>query len=281
MLYWILNAILWSIAGIIYKRALELTNGVLSSKLYQFIGATITLLLWSIGYVFLDLEFITIWVAGLLFISAFFWIFSEAFEQYAYKNEKLSTLLPYWEAETVFTVVFGFLLFTDSSLNSFLFTLVAWAILILWSIDFKKVSFNKYCWALIFSALLSSIKILIYWYVLLEISAYNTFLYNTFMMFIILLIVNIFTKDISNIKQLSPKVWKFIAIENILWFIYWVISLFLIQELWIVQAVLIGMLYMVFSMITAFIFLKEIPTKKEISLVVLVCACISGWVYFW
>lgn len=281
MLYWILNAILWSIAGIIYKKSLEFTDGILSSKLYQLIGATITLSLWALGYFFLDFEIIWWWIAGLLFLSAVFWIFAEVFEQYAYKKEKLSTLLPYWESETIFTVVFWFLLFTDSSLNSFLFTLAAWIILIIWSINLKKLSFNKYCWALIISALLSSIKILIYWYILLELTAYNAFLYNTFMAFIILLIVNILTKDISSIKKISPKMWKFIAIENILWFIYWVISLFLIQELWIVQAVLIGMLYMVFSMITAFFFLKEIPTKKEISIVILVCACISGWVYFW
>ena len=281
MLYWILNAILWSIAGIVYKRALELTDGILSSKLYQLIGAAITLTLWVCGYFFLEFQYIQWGIIGLLLLSAIFWIFSEVFEQYAYKKEKLSTLLPYWESETVFTVIFGCLLFTGSNLNSFLFTLGAWFILILWSIDFKKFTFNKYCWALVFSALLASIKILIYWYILLELTAYNAFLYNTFMIFIILLIINIITKDIKNVKKLSPKMWKFIIIENILRFVYWVISLFLIQELWIVQAVLIGMLYMVFSMITAFLFLKEIPSKKEIFIVILVCACISGWVYFW
>jgi uncharacterized membrane protein len=281
MLYWILNAILWSIAWIAYKRALEFTDGILSSKLYQLIWAIVTLSLGLFGYFFLDFEIIWWGIAGLLFLSAIFWIFSEVFEQYAYKKEKLSTLLPYWESETVFTVVFGFLLFTDSSLNAFLFTLAAWAILIIWSIDFKKISFNKYCGALIFSALLSSIKILIYWYILLELTAYNAFLYNTFMVFIILLIVNILTKDISSIKKMSPKMWKYIAIENILRFVYWVVSLFLIQELGIVQAVLIGMLYMVFSMITAFLFLKEIPSRKELVIVILVWACISWGVYFW
>ena len=80
---------------------------------------------------------------------------------------------------------------------------------------------------------------------------------------------------------MSPKMWKYIAIENILRFVYWVVSLFLIQELGIVQAVLIGMLYMVFSMITAFLFLKEIPSRKELVIVILVWACISWGVYFW
>jgi hypothetical protein len=72
----------------------------------------------------------------------------------------------------------------------------------------------------------------------------------------------------------------FIALENILRFIVGIVSLFLIKELWIIQAVLIGMLFLVFSMISAFLFLKEIPTKKEIIIVILVCVCISGWVYF-
>lgn len=281
MLYWILNAILWSIAWIIYKKALELTDGVLSSKLYQFIWAIITLLLWVFWYFFMWFENITWWLAGLLFVSAIFWILSEWFEQFAYKKEKLSTLLPYWEFETVFTVVIGFLLFTDTNTTTFLFTLAAGVILILWSIDFKKLSFNKYCGALMFSAFLASIKTIIFGYVLLQLTAYNAFLYNTFMMFLILLIINFLTKDITNVKKLSPKMTWLIAWENILRFIVWVVSLFLIQELWIVQAVLIGMLYMVFSMISAFLFLKEVPSKKEILIVVFVCICISGWVYFW
>lgn len=281
MLYWILNAILWSFAWIIYKKSLEFTDGILSSKLYQLIWAIITLWLWVFWYFFLNFERIGFLIGWLLILTAIFGILSEWFEQYAYKNEKLSTLLPYWESETVFTVVFGFLLFTDSSLNSFLFTLLAWWVLIIWSLDFKKFSFNKYCGALIFAAFLASVKILFYWYILLEISAYNAFLYKNIIIFALLLFLNILTKDIWNIKKISPKMTKFILAENLLRFIYWVISLFLIQELWIVQAVLIGMLYMVFSMITAFLFLKEIPTKKEISIVILVCACISGGVYFW
>jgi drug/metabolite transporter (DMT)-like permease len=101
------------------------------------------------------------------------------------------------------------------------------------------------------------------------------------MIFMILLIINFLTKDIANVKKLSPKMTWLIAWENILRFVVWVVSLFLIQELWIVQAVLIGMLYMVFSMISAFLFLKEVPSKKEILIVVFVCICISGWVYFW
>lgn len=281
MLFWIFNAILWSVAIVLYKKALDITNGVLSSKLYQFIGAIVTLSLWIIGYFFIDTEVIWGGIAGLLFISAIFGIFSEVFAQHAYKNEKLSTLLPYGEFETIFTVVFWFLLFTDSSFNSFIFTIIAWFILILWSIDFKKLSFNKYCVSLMIAALLWSIKVLLFWYILLELTPYNVFVYNTMMVLGILLVINIFTKDIRNIKLLSQQMTIYIALENILRFVIWIVSLFLIKELWIVQAVLIGMLFLVFSMISAFLFLRETPTKKEIFIVIWVCVCISCWVYFW
>jgi drug/metabolite transporter (DMT)-like permease len=281
MLFWFFNAIFWSVASVLYKKALELTNGVLSSKLYQFVGAIVTLSLWIIGYFFIDIEIMWWGIAGLLFISAIFGIFAEVFEQHAYKNEKLSTLLPYGEFETIFTVVFWFLLFTDSSFNSFIFTIIAWFILILWSIDFKKLSFNKYCGSLMIAALLWSIKVLIFWYILLELTPYNVFVYNTMMVLWILLVINILTKDMKNIKLLSPKMTLYIALENMLRFVIWIVSLFLIKELWIVQAVLIGMLFLVFSMISAFLFLKETPTKKEIFIVIWVCVCISCWVYFW
>jgi hypothetical protein len=56
-----------------------------------------------------------------------------------------------------------------------------------------------------FSAFLASIKVIIFGYILLEITAYNAFLYNTFMIFMILLIINFLTKDIANVKKLSPK----------------------------------------------------------------------------
>jgi uncharacterized membrane protein len=115
----------------------------------------------------------------------------------------------------------------------------------------------------------------------LELTPYNVFVYNTMMVLWILLVINILTKDMKNIKLLSPKMTLYIALENMLRFVIWIVSLFLIKELWIVQAVLIGMLFLVFSMISAFLFLKETPTKKEIFIVIWVCVCISCWVYFW
>ena len=281
MFLWILNAILWSIWGIVYKKSLMAMDWVISNKLYQFIWAFFTILFTWILYLYYDFESVDLFIFFLLFLTAILWIFWELFSQYAYKKEKISVLVPYEEFESIFTVGFWFILFSDNSLISFVFTIFAWITLVIWSIDFKNFSFNKYCLALIVSSLFSTSQILLYWYILIKISEFNVFFYNIIMVFFILLVISIFNKEIYKIWKINIFKYKYIFLENFIRFIIWIFSLFIISELWIIQAVLIWMLFMITSMLSAYFFLKEKISKKEIIVAVIVSLCIWGGVFLW
>ena len=110
MIYWIINAIIQSIWWILYKKSLVIMNWIISDKFYQLICAFFTICFSLVLYFYYDLEQINIYIFIMLIATALFWIISELFEQYAYKNEKLSILVPYWEFKSIFTVIFWFLL---------------------------------------------------------------------------------------------------------------------------------------------------------------------------
>lgn len=281
MFYWILNAIIWSIWWILYKKSLAVMNWIISDKFYQLIWAFFTIIFSLFLYFYFDFEYINIYLFLMLLGTSILWIFWELFEQYAYKNEKLSVLMPYWEFESIFIVIFWFLLFSNNSITSLVFTLLAWLILIIWSINFKKISFNKYCLALIITSLFSTFKVILYWFILKSLAVYNVFFYNILIVFILLLLVSIFNKEILKLKKLHIKKYKYIFLENFVRFIVWILSLFIINELWVIQAVLIWMMYMVTSMISAYFFLKEKITKKEIIIAFLVSLCIWWWIIWW
>lgn len=283
MFYWILWSILWAIGDIIYKKALLLSDGKISNKLYQLVWnsyMSVVLLFW---YILLDLGFINLTVVWLLLITWVISIISEIFEQIAYKNEKISVLLPFWEFESIITIIVWFLLFSgDTSTLSFIFALLAWIVLVLWSLDFKKFKFNKYCWLLVASAILWSIKRIIYTFVLLNLAVqvFDATVISMITSTIVLFLIALLTKDYLSIKKVNKKMSFFIFLENITRLFVSIISLYLIKELWVVQAVLVGMIYLVFSMFFAFLFLKERPSKKEVLVVLLVFSCITLWTIF-
>ena len=281
MIYWIINALILSIWWVLYKKSLVIMNWIISDKFYQLIGAFFTILFSSVLYIYYDLEQVNIYIFIMLIATAFLWIIWELFEQYAYKNERLSVLVPYWEFQSVFTVIFWFLFFTDNSIISLFFTLLAWLTLVIWSINLKKISFNKYCLALIVKSLFSTFKILLYWFILKSLAIYNVVFYNILIVFFILLLVSIFNREIKKIKKINIRKYKYLFLENFVRFFIWLLSLFIISELWIVQAVLIWMMYMVTSLISASLFLKEKISKKEIIIALVVSLCIWCWVLLW
>lgn len=281
MIYWILSAILWATWDIVYKKSLELSNWKISDKYYNFIWNLFMLLFFPVVYLFFEFEWITITIFYLIVLASFFKIIWELFEQTAIKNEKLSVLVPYWEFQSIFTVLIGFFVFSQNSRISFICALLAWLTLVIWSVDFKKFKFNKYCLTMILSSFFLALKYIIYWFVLLEISEYSTLFYATIISTIILLLIIVFSKSLLEYKNINKKISKYIFWENIIRLGVSFITLFLIKELWIVQAVLIWMIYLIISLFFSFIFLKDKPEKKAIIIAVIVFLLVSFWWFFW
>lgn len=281
MIYGIINAFIWAFASIMYKKSLRETRNFLSDSMYQFLWAVFMLIFSIFWYIFLDFQIPNFLILILLISTGILQIFSDLFEQFAYKNEKLSTLAPFWEFRSIITILLGFIIFQDTSLISFLFALSAWAILFAGNINPKTFQINKYCISMWISGFLLALKMIIYGFILVEITPYNVFFYNILLVCLLLWIFVIYTKQLSQIKKFTPKAIKYFSLENIGRLIYTVIVLFLIKNLWVVQAILLWMLFLFASVAFARIFLKEKISKKQKIVLILVSICISAWVYFW
>lgn len=189
----------------------------------------------------------------------------------------MSILIPYWEFKSIFAIVLWFFIFWDSSIITFILAIIAWSILVIGSINFKNIKFNKYCLALMISSLMQAIKFIIYWFILISISELSIMFYSSFIKTIILLIIIIYAKEIYNYKKINKEMSSYILLENIVWISVTFITLFLIKELWIVQTVLIWMIYLAISMLIAFIIFKNKPTKKEFIITITITILIWIW----
>lgn len=281
MIYWIINAIITAIWDNVYKKSVMLSKWKISDKYYQFIWNIFMLIALPIAYIYFSFESINYIIILLLIITSSLNIVWELFEQYAYKNEKMSILIPYGEFKSVFTIIIWFIVFSDSSIITFLFAILAWITLVIWWLNFKNLKFNKYCLSLTMSSLLYSTKLILYWLILLQISEFSVMFYSTAIKTIILFIIIFLSNELFHYKKMNKKMSSFILLENIIWITVTFITLFLIKELWIVQAVMIWMVYLAVSMSFAFIFFKNIPTKKELIVTILVTTFIWLGTIFW
>lgn len=277
MIYWIISAILSAIWDNIYKKSVMLSKWKISDKYYQFIWNLFMLLILPISYIFYSFEIINLKILILLIITSSINIIAELFEQYAYKNEKMSILIPYWEFKSIFAILLWFFIFWESSIITFILAIIAWSILVVGSINFKNIKFNKYCLALMISSFMQATKFIIYWFILISISELSIMFYSSFIKTIILLIIIILAKEIYSYKRINKKMSSFILLENIVWISVTFITLFLIKELWIVQTVLIWMIYLAISMLIAFIVFKNKPTKKEFIITITITTLIWIW----
>lgn len=281
MIYGIVNAFIWAFSSILYKKSLRETGKYLSDSMYQFLWAIFMLVASGLGYFFLDFQIPNFHLIVLLIITAILQIFSDLFEQFAYRNEKISTLSPFGEFRSIITILLWFLVFQDTSLLSFIFALLAAWVLFWWNINPKTFRFNKYCLAMSFSGFFLAIKMILYWFILAEISSYNVFFYNILFVSILLFLYVVWKKQLWQIKKFTPAGIKYFSLENIWRLFYTLIVLFLIQNLWVVQAVILGMLFLYTTTLFAYIFLKEKISHKQKLVLISVSIFISLWIYFW
>ncbi len=98
--------------------------------------------------------------------------------QYAYANERAGTLAPYSETGRLFTVLFGFFLFSNSSWITFWSAMVAILAIVGFSIDFRSFSINRYCAILAASGLARAFSSIAIGYVVLKATPFSITLFD-------------------------------------------------------------------------------------------------------
>lgn len=279
-------AILWtflnSLSSIFRKKSMLLTD--LKWQMYQifwYVFWWLLVTLWIIVFWDLDFSKITL-ISILIFIivkaSA---NISNTIEQEIYKKEKFSTLIPFENFQKIFIVTLSFFLFSDTKIETLLITIASIFFVLLFNIDFKDFKLPKYTKQIIGINLIFAIEYLTIWYLLKIINFETYFTFNYIVWWIIVILFLLIKKeDFKLIFKQKKEFYIYRWFWSIIWNIWWLISMYLISSLWVVVSMLLWFLAVWMRLIFAYFILKEIPTKKEIYLVLILFVFIWIWYYF-
>lgn len=281
MFYWIIATILESLDSILWKKSLDLNKMpqfMFSSIWYtgDFIMAFILIALWVFNYELIFNYQILLIVFGIVVLT----IFNSLLDQYVYKNEKISALIPYEYLSSIFVIIISFFIFTDISVITLVITILAIVIITLFSLDFKKLIFPKNLKIIFLLHFIWSVKLLTLWYLLKNISNFDYFSIFTFFLFIISVIVFIYKKYYKLFKLWTKKFYGYRLWASIAWTFWELLSLFVISSLGLVVATLLWFLWLIFTLLFWFIILKDRAEKKDVLLAVIILILISIWYHY-
>lgn len=284
MVWALLSTFIWSLVSIFRKKALCLTE----LKWLRF------MIFWFSGWFLIWLIFLFLWkvdlsvLTNLTFILVFISIVSidlfwSKIEQWIYKKEKVSVLMPFESLQKIFIVIAWFFLFWNTSVFTLIITLITIIVIIWFNIDYKNFKLPKFLWLVVFINLIWAI-VAILENVMLKITNVQTFFALNDLIKVIFVSISIaflFKNEALQIFKQTRNFYFFRFWAWIFWWINFLITLFLISELWIVTTILLSFLWMVFKLIFSYFLLKEIPWKKDIILAFIVATLIWIWYYFW
>lgn len=200
-------------------------------------------------------------------------------EQSIYKEEKISVIMPYLNISKVLVIISSFFLFKDVSYTSLWITIFTILVIALWSIDLKTRKLPRNFSKLLFVESLRTIGILLGWYVVItywEIWYFNSYVLLAFISAFILLFVS---KQVSDFINVWIPYWAHRTMWSI-WWLSWFLSLIVINNLGLSISILLGFIWVGITLIFSFLFLKDIPSKKDIFLTILVMCLVWIWYYF-
>lgn len=286
ILLWIVAALLWSVASVLWKKAVLMSK--LPRSLFAIFWTIIPIIIvyiiiihsWLIIEMLWDYK--TIWLVLLISLLSFI---SINLYISVYEKVKLSELLPYVNLDKVFIVLFWFIIFywtkNSTSITTFLITLSTIFIIIMFSVNFKKINISKDIWLYIFIKFLDAITILIVWYVLLSYTSIQYLAIATVLLFTITIIVSLFLR--YNLKLLftqKKEFYKYRLWAAVIWSTWFIIWLYIIETSWVLIATLISFVWLVFQIFSMKFILNDTPEKKQIILAVIVMIMIWAWYYF-
>lgn len=280
ILIWIIQSFFSAIWMIFSKKVLvnkQVWNNIqtLLSRFYHLIIIWCIFLLWFLN------NNIKSWDLNindfLLLILATLWLYiTYPLRRTAYSNEKISVLQPYAMLFQVFPIIIWFIFIASERNNfiTFLSALIASAIVIFSNINFKTFKINKYCLMILISSIIKSFQVFSVIFFLSKINPASYYFLESIIVIIIAILLILFNKEFGELKLLTKKYSKLLIFTNTVAIISILLSLTMYSTLWVVVTSLIGLLYLIFIYILWYFLLKDVPTKKDIIITILVSAFI-------
>ncbi|MDD3144674.1 MAG: hypothetical protein PHV23_01025 [Candidatus Gracilibacteria bacterium] len=200
----------------------------------------------------------------------------------AYASEKVSVLQPFAMLFQVFPIIIGFIFIASEKANfiTFISALVASFIVILPNIKINSLKINKYCLMVLTSSIIKSFQVFSTIYFLTKLNSANFYLLESILVIIFSIILMLYKSEFGEFKKLEKSYVKLMMFVNSIVIVSILLALTMYSTLGIVTTSLLSLLYLIFVYIIGFFVLKEIPSKKDIVITVLVSLCIMIGMYF-
>ena len=277
----LIQAFLNWLVNILWKKSVDISSVskglfTLYAKLVGFVFVLGFAVLWMINYeIFLD------WKVVLLITTVIsLWLGTAFIKQWLLKYNKVSTLLPFDNLAPLFTILLGYFLFHKASFESFLISILAVVLVILFNIDWENFTLPKKVWLLFLQQGMLAVSTILIAYALKD---YNNASVAAVDVVVSVLLLILFTIKISELKQIhkqSVDFYKYRFWAGFAWRTAYIISLFLISNLWVVLSTLLTFLTLWITLILWYFYLDDKPSKKDIILAVLITILVWLGMYF-
>jgi hypothetical protein len=222
----------------------------------------------------------------LIIVIAVIRILNQNFELSILKKTKLSYLLPYENLDKIFNVIFWYILYKitgswEVSLVTIWVVCITFLLVVLFTIDIKNLKFPKTVLLCIFAMAVRACLMIWTWYILVLYSSVTYWVTQIILTFFLAILLSLLVKD--NFSLLYKQTWLFYKhriIAVTLWQIWFLLSLLIIESAWVIIAILLWFLAIISKIVSMKIILNESPSKKQISLSLLVVLLIWLWLYF-
>jgi len=247
------------------------------SQIQFFIIAMISI---AWGYMIFDFGDNNTFIYTLIIICIWVWMWYVLLFQYCLTREKVSVLQPYSNLDKIFTIILGYILFSDSSMITFGVSLFAFMVLIFSSVDIKSFKLSKTLFYFLICNIFGALRMIIIGYLLLSMSSFNLVSLYALIFIGWLFIFLWFTGSLKNFAVNSKQFYLYRIGATFTFGIYYFISIFLIQELGIVLTNLVSLVSLWATLIIGYFMLHDTPSKKDITLSIIVVWLIGVGFYF-
>ena len=274
----LISTIMASFSDVFWKKSLNYDIRPWAHELSSYV-IPLSLFLYFLFFTSFQITDLSFWVFLSVFIIILFDTVRLPVMQQIYKEEKMSVIMPYLSINRILVIIWSFFIFSDVSYTALCITILAILVIIWWSIDFKTFQIPRNLKKILFTEIIKTIWILVsgwliirYW----EILFFNT--YVIIWCFMALILVWYYWQW-EDFKKVPGIYWK----ERILWSIWWIswfLSLVLIKNLWLSISVLLWFIWIWVTLLFSYIFLKDIPSKKDIWMTLIIAMLVWIWYYF-
>lgn len=152
ILLWILSTLLDSISIPYWKKSINIANfcNFVLGITWNFISLIFVIILIFLG--FLETDKISLLSVSLITLSALLAIVRLPLARDLYKKEKISTLLPYKNINKFVIIIVSFIFLSTyypTSIATFITTMIAMIVIVLFTIDWKQKSIPKSFWEIL------------------------------------------------------------------------------------------------------------------------------------